>query len=192
MDWNPACTIVLREAQTFVRGGFSVQSMKSNYKSSRIRTDRRDRSCRLICVATPLRALLIVVFSLGLTVPLTAQSPTRPLAISAVVGTVTDVSGNVVEGATVILRSTVSSKEEDTVVTTDNGFFEFPNLEPGTYEVSIHAKGFADWTSSPIPLQANEYRVLAHCSIRVDLGRKTAGVYDLPQDSEAEHVAPTP
>lgn len=124
-------------------------------------------------MATLLRSLLMTVgLAMLLTLPLRAQNPTPSAAISAVVGTVTDANGNAVEGATVVLQAGVSS-EPDTLVTTDNGFFDFESLKPGTYQITVHAQGFADWSSPPFSLQRGEYRILSKCKLRSDQGRTT-------------------
>ncbi len=125
-------------------------------------------------MATLLRSLLMTVgLAMLLTLPLVAQNPTPSAAISAVVGTVTDANGNAVEGATVVLQAGVSS-DSDTLVTTDNGFFDFENLKPGTYQITVQAQGFADWTSPAFSLQPSEYKILSKCKLRIDQAQTTA------------------
>ncbi len=111
-------------------------------------------------------SLVMVGLAVFLTLPLMTQNPTPPAALSAVVGTVTDANGEAVEGATVVLQAGISS-ESDTLVTTDNGFFDFESLNPGTYQITVHAQGFADWSSPSFSLQRSEYRILSNCKLRI-------------------------
>jgi hypothetical protein len=52
-------------------------------------------------------------------------------------GTVTDVNGGAIPNATVILKE-VEGNDPRTIVTTENGMFEFRDVTPGiTYQLSI-------------------------------------------------------
>jgi Carboxypeptidase regulatory-like domain len=60
---------------------------------------------------------------------------------SAILGQVTDMSNAAVPGATV----TVTNREtglQRTAITDDAGWFNFPQLKPGTYSVKVEMKGF--------------------------------------------------
>ncbi|MGB2603263.1 MAG: carboxypeptidase regulatory-like domain-containing protein [Candidatus Sulfotelmatobacter sp.] len=81
-----------------------------------------------------------------------------------IVGTVTDVNGDTVPGATVALES---PEDPRTVVTNDNGFFEFNAVEPGTYHVTVSAGGFASWTSPPVILKPGQYEILTGSKLRI-------------------------
>jgi carboxypeptidase family protein len=80
------------------------------------------------------------------------------------VGTVTDVNGDTVPGATVALEG---AEDPRTAVTNDNGFFEFNALEPGTYYVTVSAGGFANWTSPPLTLKPGQYAILTGSKLRI-------------------------
>ena len=54
----------------------------------------------------------------------------------SIVGTVKDQSGSVVPGATVTLVN-VGSSATHTVTTSASGNYEFPNLDAGTYQVTV-------------------------------------------------------
>ncbi len=56
-------------------------------------------------------------------------------------GTVTDKSGAVVPGATVQLKDEGTSATKE-AVTSERGFFQFPDLSFGTYQVTITLQGF--------------------------------------------------
>src|SRR5579863_1118801 len=80
--------------------------------------------------------------------------PDAPKAQSGViVGTVTDVNNGTVPGATVVLDGP-ALKDSRTVVTKDNGFFQFNDVVPGTtYHVTVTAQGFANWNSPEVILK---------------------------------------
>src|ERR1700743_823260 len=61
----------------------------------------------------------------------------------AIVGTVEDQSGSVVPGATITLVN-VGSSAKHTATSSASGNYEFPNLDAGTYQVTIVADGFKD------------------------------------------------
>ena len=54
---------------------------------------------------------------------------------------VTDASGAAVPGATVTIRNTATN-ESRTATTNDSGFYAFPSIIPGTYDVTITHAGF--------------------------------------------------
>ena len=79
-----------------------------------------------------------------------ARLPNRPTAQSGIiVGTITDVNNGTVPGATVALESP-SLSDPRVIVSNDNGFFQFNNVEPGTYQITVSAPGFAEWNSPAI------------------------------------------
>jgi hypothetical protein len=93
-----------------------------------------------------------------------AQAPKLP---GMIVGTVTDINGDTVPNAAVVLKDAAGSTE--TVVSNDNGFFELRNLEPGTsYTVSVSAEGFAQWSSSSITLQPGQYFILTGIQLHIE------------------------
>jgi hypothetical protein len=64
-----------------------------------------------------------------------------------ITGTVTDVNGDAVPGATIVLEGP-SGGDHSTVVANENGFFQLKNLDPGIpYHIAVTANGFANWTS---------------------------------------------
>src|SRR5947207_15334011 len=67
-------------------------------------------------------------------------------------GTVTDVNGGVVPGATVSIEGTNASDRRSQAAN-DNGFFEFKNVAAGgAYRVTVEAGGFEPWFSEPVTL----------------------------------------
>jgi hypothetical protein len=79
---------------------------------------------------------------------------------ATVVGTVVDVNGGVVPGATVILSR--SNPEQHLVTGSDgNGFFQFANVPPAQkWHVIIRMKAFSAWTSGTIGLAPGQYCLL--------------------------------
>src|SRR5438045_8041533 len=87
------------------------------------------------------RTVMAVLFAL-LIFPagLLAQTET-----GQIVGKVTDPSGALVTGATVTVRS-VETGIERTATTGSQGEYVITNLQPGLYDVTVQASGFAPRT----------------------------------------------
>lgn len=84
-----------------------------------------------------------------------------------IVGTVVDVNDDSVPGATVVLQGP-SLTNPRTVVSNNNGFFEFNDLEPSNpYHVTISAEGFATWTSPDVTPQPGQYVILTVSKLRI-------------------------
>lgn len=110
-------------------------------------------------VATPAQQLV-----LGATgsQPVVAAPDPQPGHIS---GTVTDDNGDIVPGATVVLEGSAQSGQ--TALANDNGGFAFDNVSPGSpVEVSIHARGFADWESSPLVLNPGQFALITDIKLK--------------------------
>src|SRR5882724_5834355 len=80
-------------------------------------------------------ALFAICLMLG-AVTVSAQETTGTLR-----GTVADVNGAVVSGATVTVTNDATGAQQ-TKQTTGDGIFEFSKLGPGSYTVTIEASGF--------------------------------------------------
>lgn len=70
-------------------------------------------------------------------------------------GTVTDSTGAVVSGADVSIINKLSSQSR-TAKTNDEGYFQFTELLPGSYSLSITASGFKKLEQTDIPISATE------------------------------------
>jgi hypothetical protein len=104
-----------------------------------------------------------------------------------ITGTVTDVNNDVLSGATVILEGSLL-KDPRTVVSDDNGFFEFKNLDAGTYTVTIKADGFATWTSPPVPLNPGQFIILTGSQLKIAEAQTVVRVVESPEEVAAEQV----
>jgi hypothetical protein len=84
-------------------------------------------------------------------------------------GTVTDPSGSVVAGATVILENTESNTKR-TATSGIQGDYQFLFLPPGTYTLRVTAPGFERYEQTTLQLLVN---TPATMNIRLKLGRAT-------------------
>jgi len=106
-------------------------------------------------------ALVLCMLSSG-------QNNQGPSRTATVMGTVTDVNGDALPGATVVLREIVGD-DPRTIVTTENGLFEFQDVKPGTsYHVSVAAQGLAEWKSSSITLEPGQFKIVTKSNSRFD------------------------
>jgi hypothetical protein len=105
---------------------------------------------------------------------------------ATVMGTVTDVNGDTLPNATVVLKK-VESNDRRTIVTTENGMFEFHDVTPGiTYQLSISAKGFADWVSPAIILNPDQFKIVTGTQLRIATERTTVDVHFDPVEVATE------
>ena len=91
---------------------------------------------------------------------------------SSLQGTVTDPSGSAISGATVVL-SNVESRTERTTVTGDQGEYRLPALPPGSYTLSVTAKGFTRYVETRLELLVN---TPATANIQLKVGSATESV----------------
>ena len=74
-------------------------------------------------------------------------------------GTLTDINGGPIPGATISIKNVATEVTRD-VKTNDVGFYTVPNLLPGNYEVTITAAGFSTDVRSGIRLTVGTQQVL--------------------------------
>lgn len=112
-----------------------------------------------LCAALAV-ALVLSFPALGQT-----NQPAPPAA--TVMGTVTDVNGDAIPDATVVLKE-VEGNDPRTIVATENGMFQFNDVTPGiTYQLIISAKDFADWTSPPIMVSPGQFKIVTDIQLRI-------------------------
>lgn len=110
--------------------------------------------------------LLLVVIGFERFCP--AQQLSAPDSqLATVTGTVLDINGGIIPGATVTLGGAIPNGPRSTSAS-DSGFFQFTDIQPGSeYRVTVQAPGFADWTSNPISLLPGQYYILKGIQLRV-------------------------
>jgi hypothetical protein len=122
-------------------------------------------------------ALLVLALLVSLCQAQTAPTPvsnsqTEPASASAasgaaaVEGTVTDVTGAVVPGATVTVQS--AGGQPKTAVTDSAGKFQITGLAPGQYNLSVMMKGFAEFKTEGLNVTPGE-------SVSLDAQLQAAG-----------------
>ena len=103
-------------------------------------------------------------------------------------GTVTDVNGDLVPGATVVLEG-ASPEDRQSQVANDNGFFNFPGLKAGVpYRLTISAKGFENWVSPPITLAAGQFFGVADIKLKLAGDVSSVTVYSSTEQIATQQV----
>jgi hypothetical protein len=103
-----------------------------------------------------------------------------------IVGTVLDVDDDTVPGATVVLQG--SREGSRTVASNDKGFFEFSDLDPQVYRITVNADGFATWTSPDVTIQPGQYLILTVPKLRVSKALTTVNVGYSAEEIATEQV----
>jgi hypothetical protein len=115
-----------------------------------------------------------------------AQNNQAALRTATVMGTAADVNGDPIPNATVVLKE-VETDDPRTVVTTENGMFEFHDVTPGfPYQLSISAKDFAAWTSTPIVLNPDQFKIVTGIQLRIVTEHTTVDVHYDPVEVATE------
>jgi hypothetical protein len=121
------------------------------------------------------------------------DNPTKPQAAldstaASISGTVTNVNGEVVPGATILLEG-ADSADRRTAVASDNGAFQFDNLKPGiSYGVTIKAANFEGWKSPPILLKPGQYLFLPEIKLKLPESVASVTVYASTEQIATEQV----
>ena len=133
------------------------------------------------------RFMIVLALAATLSVTVHAQSVQGPEPkLGKLVGTVTDVNGDPVPNATVVLEAPASD-DPRALVTPENGFFEFNDVKPGTsYQIIIAAKSFADWTSPAITVEPGQVKIVAGIQLRIATEHTTVDVHYDPAEVATE------
>ncbi|MBI4442480.1 MAG: TonB-dependent receptor [Acidobacteria bacterium] len=102
-----------------------------------------------------LRILLFVALAIAVATPLVAQ-----LSRATLSGTVTDTSGAIVPGATVIVQNVETNATVRSTITNSAGRYEALNLLPGQYEVRVELTGFRTAVRRGIQLAVEQSAVV--------------------------------
>lgn len=92
----------------------------------------------------------------------------RSLAIrdGTVVGTVLDINGGVVPGASVSLHS---SGFERTTAANEKGFFSFDRIQPDApFHLTVNAPQFAAWTSKALTLSPGQFYIIPEIQLHLE------------------------
>ena len=114
--------------------------------------------------------LLVAIIMAGMAVSTQCAAQTNTAADpkpGTIVGTVIDVNGDTVPGATVLLRG-LDANNGRTLVTSESGFFSFQDVNSGIpNQINVTAKDFADWTSPNITLEPGQYKIVGGIQMRI-------------------------
>lgn len=103
-------------------------------------------------------------------------------------GTVTDVGGDLIPGATVAVDSADPASHQ-TGVANDSAFFQFKGLRPGvSYRVTVSAKGFDNWTSSPVVLTAGQFFDVPGIKLKLEDAVSSVTVYSSTEQIATQQV----
>jgi carboxypeptidase family protein/TonB-dependent receptor-like protein len=97
-----------------------------------------------------------------------ARTASAQVLYGSIVGTLTDETGAVVPGAAVTVTNTATGLSRQTT-TNDAGYYSFPNLPEGIYDLSVTAGGFRPYTQKSINVSINSVT-------RVDVAIKVGAV----------------
>ena len=136
-----------------------------------------------------LRIWLLTLAAIAIAAPLAAQDVNAPKPDTGhITGTVTDVNDDPVPSATVVLEGPAPA-DPRTVVSNDNGFFEFNDLAPGIpYHVTVSAPGFGNWTSPDVILKPDETLILTGSKLQIAQALTTISVAYTAEEVATEQV----
>ncbi len=117
-----------------------------------------------------------------------SQSVSAPsIAGTDLSGTVLDTNGGAIEGARVRLSKTGSPDFRRQVVSGATGQFQFVDLEPGTYAVTVSRDGMTTFTSEPIVVQPEVPVVVPNVVLHLTAATTSVMVRD-PESASIEQV----
>jgi hypothetical protein len=99
--------------------------------------------------------LALCVIFLSLSAPVLGQELAATLT-----GTVTDASGAVVPGASIVVHSQETGSDIRSVTTTDGGSFNITNIPAGRYSVTVKSSGFETFLANNVILNVAEKHTL--------------------------------
>jgi len=129
----------------------------------------------------PKSVCMLLVCICAATVTLAQQVLPSAPQTATIVGTVLDVNGGTVPGASVVLQGPVPD-DHRALVTQDNGFFKLDGVKPGIpYRVVVGARGFANWASNGVIVEPGQFFILKGITLRVATVQATVTVVPAEQ-----------
>ena len=115
------------------------------------------------------------------------QAPSQSPQMGTILGTVLDATGSTVPNATVVLQGPTLN-DRRTLVTRDDGFFEFGGVNPATpIRVMVSAVDLKNWTSNEIMLQPGQSLIVTDISLEVEPVETSVNAV-MPEQVAAEQV----
>ncbi len=110
------------------------------------------------------------------------------VATATIAGTVLDVNGDLVPGATVVLNDAASGDRRE-VTADDSAAFKFDSVNSGIpYEVIVQLKGFSTWTSPAIVLEPSQFLILDGIHLKMEGESTSVTVYASTEEIAVEQV----
>jgi len=108
--------------------------------------------------------------------------------LGGISGTVTDLNGDVVPGASVDLDGLIPADHRETVAN-ESGAFHFDSLQGNAiYRVRVSLKGFVSWSSAEIAVAPGQYVILSDIALKIDGGPTSVTVYGSTEQIAVEQV----
>src|ERR1041385_216490 len=108
---------------------------------------------QLVTTISAVQSLVLYFLIFGSLLDVCAQSAST----GALTGSVTDPTGAILQNAKITLRN-YGTSETRTAVTNPNGLYRFSLLQPGEYELTVEAVGFAPFLVRQVMIQITEVR----------------------------------
>src|SRR5256712_12731921 len=97
---------------------------------------------------------LVLVLVVG-TILLSSWTASAQVSSGKVLGVVTDTSGGVLPGASIVVRNLGTGVTRETV-SNDRGQYEVPGVQPGRYQIDAEVSGFRRVSHGPIVVQVGQ------------------------------------
>jgi Carboxypeptidase regulatory-like domain len=119
------------------------KEVMNSYKEKKIGTRRLRAGAVLNCV----------IFLAAFGAVLVSKAMAQTVAVAEVTGYVTDPTGGAVAGAQVTMTEIEKHQIHKTTTDSKGGRYSFPNLDVGTYNLTVSSTGFKEYVQSHIVLQ---------------------------------------
>ena len=136
-----------------------------------------------------LHVAVLSLLAVGLPMRVQAQAGNRSEMLpGSVIGTVSNVNGDTIANATVVLESS-DRKDRRIALTNNNGFFEFHDVKPGIpFHITASAEKLADWRSPSMTIAPNQFKILTEIRLRVPTAITTVEVTQTSEEIATEQV----